>query len=111
MYDITVLEEYAKINDLTGIITVTSWVPARAVNLSIADTVDGTYVWIYSEEEFPSDPGTAVQGHNQDFLQQDHLFRGRPGPDGGQTEGAGGQPRVEDMVCVVLQCSTAHPHP
>jgi hypothetical protein len=38
------LEEYAKINNLMGIITVASRVTAKAVILSLSDMVDGTYI-------------------------------------------------------------------
>jgi hypothetical protein len=51
VYEITVLEGYTKINDLTGIITVASRVTARVADLRLADTVDGTYMWTHSEEE------------------------------------------------------------
>ncbi len=51
MYKITALEECAKINDLTGIITVASGVTARLADLSLADTVGGIYIWTHLEEE------------------------------------------------------------
>ncbi len=38
------LEEYAKINNLMGIITVASGVTAKAVVLSLSDMVEGTYI-------------------------------------------------------------------
>jgi hypothetical protein len=38
VYEITTLEEYAKVNDLTSIISVASGVTARAADLSLTDT-------------------------------------------------------------------------
>jgi hypothetical protein len=49
VYEITILEEYAKVNYLTGIITVTSGVTPR-VGLSLTDTGEVTIVWSHSEE-------------------------------------------------------------
>jgi hypothetical protein len=53
IYEITVLEEYAKLNDLTGTITVASGISAKVGDLSLADPVEGTYVWTHQEEECP----------------------------------------------------------
>ncbi len=53
MYEITVLEEYAKLNDLTGTITVASGISAKVGDHSLADPVEGTYVWTRQEEECP----------------------------------------------------------
>jgi hypothetical protein len=44
IYEITVLEEYAKLNDLTGTSTVASGIWAKVGNLSLADPAEGTYV-------------------------------------------------------------------
>ncbi len=42
VYKITVMEEYAKLNDLTGVNTVASVIMAKAADLSQADTVAGS---------------------------------------------------------------------
>jgi hypothetical protein len=44
IYEIMVLEEYAKLNDLTGTITVASGITAKATDLSLTDSMEGTYV-------------------------------------------------------------------
>jgi hypothetical protein len=51
IYKITVLEEYAKLNDLTGTITVASEISAKVADLSLTDSVEGTDVWTHLEEE------------------------------------------------------------
>ncbi len=53
IYEIMVLEEYAKLNDLTGTITIASGILAKVGDLSLMDSVDGTYVWTHLEEECP----------------------------------------------------------
>jgi hypothetical protein len=53
VYEITVLEEYAKLNNLTGTITVASGISAKVGDLSLRDSVEGTYVWTHLEEECP----------------------------------------------------------
>ncbi len=51
IYEITVLEEYAKLNDLTSTITLASGISAKVADLSLSDSVEGTYVWTHLEEE------------------------------------------------------------
>jgi hypothetical protein len=54
VYKITVLEEYAKVNYLTGSIMVASGITAKAADLSLRDLcMEGTYVWTHSQEECP----------------------------------------------------------
>jgi hypothetical protein len=48
VYKITVLEKYGKMNDQTETLTVASGVTAKPSNLSLADSVDRTYVWTCS---------------------------------------------------------------
>jgi hypothetical protein len=48
IYKITVLEEYANLNHLTGTITVASEISAQVGELSLTDSVEGTYVWVAS---------------------------------------------------------------
>ncbi len=48
LYKITVLEKYGKMNDQTETFTVASGVTAKPSNLSLADSVDRTYVWTCS---------------------------------------------------------------
>ncbi len=45
LYEITLREEFARMNELTGSLTLTSGVQARASDKSIADSLEGTVVW------------------------------------------------------------------
>jgi hypothetical protein len=47
------LEEYAKLNDLTGTITAALGIAAKVGDLSLMDNVEGTYLWTHLEEECP----------------------------------------------------------
>jgi hypothetical protein len=48
LYKITLREEFARMNELTGSLTLTSGVQARAADKSIADSLEGTVVWEYT---------------------------------------------------------------
>ncbi len=45
LYEITLREEFARMNELTGSLTLTSGVQARATDKSISDSLEGTVVW------------------------------------------------------------------
>jgi hypothetical protein len=53
LYEITLREEFARMNELTGSLTLTSGVQARAADKSIADSLEGTVVWEYDPMECP----------------------------------------------------------
>jgi hypothetical protein len=44
LYEITLREEFARMNELTGSLTLTSGVQARATDNSISDSLEGTLV-------------------------------------------------------------------
>jgi hypothetical protein len=50
IYEIMMLEECAKLNNLTGTISVASGITAKATDLSLIDSVEGMYVWTHLEE-------------------------------------------------------------
>ncbi len=47
------LEEYAKLNDLTGTIIMASGLTAKVADLCLTDLGEGTFVWTHTEEECP----------------------------------------------------------
>jgi hypothetical protein len=53
LYEITLLEEFARLNELTGSLTLTSGVQARAADKSIVDSLEGTVVWEYDSMDCP----------------------------------------------------------
>jgi hypothetical protein len=66
VYEISVLEEYTKLNNLTGTITMVSGLTtvsgltAKVAYHSLTESVEGSYMWTHLEEECPG-PGAAVQ--------------------------------------------------
>jgi hypothetical protein len=53
LYEITLREEFARLNDLTGNLTLTSGVQVTAGDESIVDSLEGTVVWEYDSMAFP----------------------------------------------------------
>jgi hypothetical protein len=53
LYEITLREEFVRMNELTGSLTLTSGIQARAADKSIADSLEGTVVWEYDPMECP----------------------------------------------------------
>ncbi len=49
LYEITLREEFARLNEITGSLTLTSGVQARAADKNIVDSLEGTVVWEYSQ--------------------------------------------------------------
>jgi hypothetical protein len=47
LYEITLREESARLNELTGSLTLTSGVQARAGDKSLVDSLEGTVIWEY----------------------------------------------------------------
>jgi len=45
--------EWARVNEVPSMITTTSNLIAPVTERSMMDTQDGTYVWEYSQEDFP----------------------------------------------------------
>ncbi len=67
LYEITLREEFARMNELTGSLTLTSGIQARAADKSIADSLEGTLVWEYD----PMDHRQAVQRDDEGLCQPD----------------------------------------
>ncbi len=53
LYEITLREEFARLNELTGSLTLTSGVQAAAGDKSIMDSLEGTVVWEYDSMACP----------------------------------------------------------
>jgi hypothetical protein len=45
--------EWARVNEVSGMITTTSGLMVPITDRSMMDTQDGTYVWEYSQEDCP----------------------------------------------------------
>jgi hypothetical protein len=51
--EVSVRMEWARVNEVSGMITTTSGLIAPVMDRSMMDTQDGTYVWEYSQEDCP----------------------------------------------------------
>ncbi len=51
--EVSVRMEWARVNEVSGMITTTSGLIAPVTDRSMMDTQDGTYVWEYSQEDCP----------------------------------------------------------
>jgi hypothetical protein len=62
LYEITLREDFTRMNELTGSLTLTSGVQARAADKSIADSLEGTVVWEYDPMECPQTMSSCTRG-------------------------------------------------
>ncbi len=53
LYEITLREEFARLNELTGSLTLTSGVQAAAGNKCLVDSLEGTVAWEYDAMACP----------------------------------------------------------
>jgi hypothetical protein len=85
LYEITLREEFARMNELTGSLTLTSGVQARATDKSISDSLEGTVVWEY-------DIIRLYKGMMKAYIcQPDQLIRGLHGRRRAPRQGSGSQ--------------------
>jgi hypothetical protein len=76
LYEITLREEFARLNELTGSLTLTSGVQAAAGDKSIIDSLEGTVVW---EHESMASPQTIVwlyRGMMKAYVNQTNTYEG-----------------------------------
>jgi hypothetical protein len=77
VYEITLREEFARMNDLTtGSLTLTSGVQARATDKSISDSLEGTVVWEYDPMECPQTIVRLYKGMMKANVNQSSSYEG-----------------------------------
>jgi hypothetical protein len=76
LYEITLREEFARMNELTGSLTLTSGVQARAADKSIADSLEGTVVWEYDPMECPQTIVKLYKGMMKAYVNQTSTYEG-----------------------------------
>ncbi len=76
LYEITLREEFARMNELTGSLTLTSGVQARASDKSIADSLEGTVVWEYDPMECPQTIVRLYMGMMKAYVNQTSTYEG-----------------------------------
>ncbi len=74
------LEENGKLNNLTGTITMASGLTTKVADLSLTDSVEGTYVWTHLEEECPRTLVQLYQGPIKIFSNRSCTLEGGLAP-------------------------------
>ncbi len=76
LYEITLREEYVRLNELTGSLTLTSGVQAAAGDKSIVDSLEGTVVWEYDSMACPQTIVRLYQGMMKAYVNQTNTYEG-----------------------------------
>jgi hypothetical protein len=76
LYEITLREEFARMNELTGSLTLTSGVQASAADRSISDSLEGTVVWEYDPMECPQTIVKLYKGMMKAYVNQSNTYEG-----------------------------------
>ncbi len=76
LYEITLREEFARMNELTGSLTLTSGVQARATDKSISDSLEGIVVWEYDPMECPQTVVRLYKGMMKAYVNQTSSYEG-----------------------------------
>jgi hypothetical protein len=76
LYEITLREEFARLNELTGSLTLTSGVQARAADKSIVDSLEGTVVWEYDSMACPQTIVRLYRGMMKAYVNQTNTYEG-----------------------------------
>jgi hypothetical protein len=76
LYEITLREEFARMNELTGSLTLTSGIQARAADKSIVDSLEGNVVWEYDPMEYPQTIVKLYKGMMKAYVNQTNTYEG-----------------------------------
>ncbi len=76
LYEITLREELARLNELTGSLTLTSGVQAAAGDKSIVDSLEGTVVWDYDSMACPQTIVRLYSGMMKAYVNQSNTYEG-----------------------------------
>jgi hypothetical protein len=76
LYEITLREEFARMNELTGSLTLTSGMQARATDKSISDSLEGTVVWEYDPMECPQTIVRLYKGMMKAYVNKSSSYEG-----------------------------------
>jgi hypothetical protein len=74
LYEITLREEFARLNELTGSLTLTSGVQAMAGDKSIVDSLEGTVVWEYDSMACPQTIVQLYRGMMKVYVNQSGVY-------------------------------------
>jgi hypothetical protein len=75
-YEITLREEFARLNELTESLTLTSGVQAEAGDKSIVDSLEGTVVWVYNSMACLKTIVRLYRGMMKAYVNQTNTYEG-----------------------------------
>jgi hypothetical protein len=76
LYEITLREEFTRLNELIGSLTLTSGVQARAADKSIVDSLEGTVMWEYDSMDCPKTIIRLYRGMMNAYVNQTNTYEG-----------------------------------
>jgi hypothetical protein len=76
LYEITLREEFARMNELIGSITLSSGIQARVSDKSLVDSLEGTVVWEYDSMACPQTIVQLYKGLMKVFANQAGVYEG-----------------------------------
>jgi hypothetical protein len=76
LYEITLREEFARLKELTGSLTLTSGVQAAAGDKSMVDSLEGTVVWEYDLMACPQTIVRLYRGMMKAYVNQTNTYEG-----------------------------------
>ncbi len=76
MYEITLREESARLNELTGSLTLTSGVQAAVGDKSLVDSLEGTVMWEYDAMACPQTIVKLFRGMMKAYVNQTNTYEG-----------------------------------
>jgi hypothetical protein len=76
LYEITLREEFVRLNELTGSLTLTSGVQAASGDKSIVDSLEGTVVWEYDSMACPQTIVRLYRGIMKAYVNQTNTYEG-----------------------------------
>jgi hypothetical protein len=74
LYEITLKEEFARLNELTGSLTLALGVQARAGDKSMVDSLEGTVVWDYDSMACPQTIVWLFRGMMKVYVNQSGMY-------------------------------------
>ncbi len=98
-YEVLLRQEWARANDVSGMITMASGIIARTTDRSIMDSAEGTYVWSHSEESCPDTIVKLYSGPIKVLTERD--IQRRTGHRRRERQEPSGRPRVDGDFPVV----------
>ncbi len=109
LYKITLREEFARLNELTGSITLSSGVQARVSDKSLVDSLEGMVVWEYYSMACPQMIVQLYRGPMKVYVNESGVYEGAsPVVEHQDKDQAAGLEMVESFILCSHQVFKTH---